>query len=118
MKKLIFFIGINIGIPLACLAQYSLKGTVVDSLTQRPLEGASVILKGSKLGARTTAGGAFTLSVPALKGTLLISYVGYRPISREFNDLNPGVFVLTPLSTSLHEVVISTGYQDLPAERA
>ena len=118
MKKLILLAIACIGFPIACLAQYSLRGTVVDSITQRPLEGATVKLKGAVNGARTTADGTFKLEVPALKGTILISYVGYRAIIRNYNDLNPQIFALTSLTTSLGEVVVSTGYQNIPEERA
>lgn len=118
MKKLILIAVVCLFFPLISLAQYSLRGTVIDSITQKPLEGATIMLRGAVTGAKTLKDGAFSLNIATTTGTLVISYVGYRPMVRKFSDLNPQIFGITPLATSLGEVVVSTGYQDLPAERA
>ncbi len=52
-----------------------LNGTVYDQ-TGEPVIGASVMVKGTSIGAATDIDGKFSLNVPT-KGTLIVSYVGY-----------------------------------------
>ncbi len=53
------------------------SGRVTDSGSQ-PLQGASVIIKGTGTGMITDANGHFQLKVPAGRNTLAISFVGYK----------------------------------------
>ncbi len=55
-----------------------IHGTVVDSQGE-PLIGASVIVKGTSIGASTDLDGNFILP-NVEKGTLLVSYVGFTPM--------------------------------------
>lgn len=66
------------------------KGKVVDEFGEG-LIGASVVLKGSPMvGVSTDMNGDYTLSVPK-GGTIVISYVGFKPIElivrKEINDV-------------------------------
>jgi hypothetical protein len=45
-----------------------------------PLIGASVQVKGTKVGTKTDVNGRYTLQVPADATTLVFSYIGYRTI--------------------------------------
>lgn len=53
------------------------SGRVTDSGSQ-PLQGASVIIRGTGTGMITDANGHFQLKVPAGRNTLAISFVGYK----------------------------------------
>ncbi len=53
------------------------SGRVTDSGSQ-PLQGASVIVRGTNIGTITDANGHFQLKVPAARNTLSISFVGYK----------------------------------------
>lgn len=96
------------------------KGTVFDE-TGKPLPGATVRVKGSNKGAVTTELGNFSIYGPA-KGIIVASYLGY--VTKEINviaaDANRGLKItLSSVATGLGEVtIVSTGYQDLPKERA
>ena len=57
------------------------NGRVVDSVGQ-PLAGASVLVKGSRTGAQTDAGGHFTLKDLDRNAVLVVSYTGY--VTSEF----------------------------------
>jgi len=73
---------------LACLflslgmaiAQTKVTGTVVSQDDNQPVIGAAVRVVGTKIGTVTDANGEFSLSVPADKKTLQISYVGMETI--------------------------------------
>src|SRR3982750_218975 len=57
----------------------TLTGTITDSKTKEPMVGATVLVKGTKIGTATDDKGRFKLDVPADAKTLTISYVGYQP---------------------------------------
>jgi TonB-dependent starch-binding outer membrane protein SusC len=56
---------------------FTVTGKVTDE-TGKALEGATVMEKGTKNSAVTTAGGNFKLNASSAKATLVISYVGYE----------------------------------------
>ncbi len=60
---------------MGAFAQAVIRGTVKDST--QPLEGATVILKGSEVGTRTGSTGSFELKVRPGTYTVVVSYVGY-----------------------------------------
>lgn len=95
-------------------------GTVTDDKGQ-PLPGATIRVKGGTRTARSTAEGAFVIYAPA-KATLIISYLGYatREINLTANDANRRLKInMTAATSELGEVaIVSTGYQDLPKDRA
>jgi len=116
MKKLIYILFVLQACPLASVAQRVLTGCVLDSASRTPLAGASVRLKSS--GGQTGPDGIFHIRVAADTGTLLITYTGYRPLFTRFTDLGSQNYYLSPLTSNLKELVVSTGYQQLPADRA
>jgi len=65
-----------ISMGLAIAQDKSVSGTVVDE-TGDPVIGASVIAKGTALGAVTGVDGKFAFTVPASVTTLVVKYVGY-----------------------------------------
>ena len=70
-------------LPVAALSQSVIRGTVVDSSTLEPLVGASIILKGTAMGAPSDVDGRFRISnVPQGTYTVSVSYLGYHSISR------------------------------------
>ncbi|TAN00639.1 MAG: SusC/RagA family TonB-linked outer membrane protein, partial [Chitinophagaceae bacterium] len=62
---------------LSGLPQNPVHGTVMDAVTQRPLIGVTVQVKGTSTGTTTGENGEFSLSVPN-NAVLLFSYVGYE----------------------------------------
>lgn len=82
-----------------------ITGTVTDN-ENRPLQGASVSLKGSSIGTSTDANGRFSISIQNNTGILVISYVGF--ISREVNiaDRTNFEIALQPEIKQGEEVVV------------
>lgn len=107
MKKirlLILFVAILIG-SAAFAQNTSYSGVVVDSQNE-PIIGASVVQKGTSRGSITDLDGRFTVSVEP-GSTLVISYVGFKPVEVTARpDLR---IVMESTSKALDEVVV-VGY--------
>jgi len=54
-----------------------ISGSVIDARTSQPVEGASVIVKGSGKGTETDGKGQFHLNVPAGSSVLVVSHTGF-----------------------------------------
>ena len=84
----------------------AITGTVLDEKAQ-PVQGASVLVKGSTIGTQTDAAGAFSLNVPGSATALTVSYVGYA--TQEIN-IQGKTSVTVNLSganqSNLNEVVV------------
>jgi TonB-linked SusC/RagA family outer membrane protein len=96
------------------------KGTVTDE-NGKPMAGTTVKVKDSRKITYTTPKGTFAIYGPKKGGSLIISYVGYltKEITLSGVDPNQVSVKMVPGSNNLGEVnVVSTGYQDLPKERA
>ena len=77
-KHLLLVIVFTITLITAAFAQGSLTGTVVDSETQLPLEGASVFAQNTTIGAVTKSDGSFKLSLGKGGYEIIISFTGYE----------------------------------------
>lgn len=87
----------------------NVSGTVVDQKGE-PLIGASVGIKGTKIGTITDINGAFTLPVSSVKTPILtISFIGYRSKEVTLNGQNLQI-TLTEDSNQLKEVIVQVGY--------
>jgi len=96
----------------------SLSGTVRDS-TGKALKGANIALTGTRYAAATDSSGRFSFAAPPGRYQLRATYVGY--IALELTVTLPSGqldLVLKPATGMLSEVIVSTGYQELPKERA
>ena len=107
-KLLLFFFLLSI---LTAKAQNAIiKGRVTDEAGQ-PIQGASVVLKGSSKGTETAKDGSFELNNTGKPtGTLIISYVGFQTQNLVYR---PGAIILAKLekdNDKLDDVVI-IGYQ-------
>lgn len=72
-------------------AQTTVSGTVTDEANE-PLIGASILVKGTTIGAVTDLDGKFSLTTPNTDGMLEVSYTGY---STKMVDLSEGTSNLT-----------------------
>ena len=55
-----------------------ISGVITDANTQESIVGASVMVKGTSMGAVTDIDGKYTLTVEKFPVTLVVSYVGYQ----------------------------------------
>jgi len=97
MAALFLFVG-------GALAQTKVNGTVVSQDDGQPVIGASVMVVGTQVGTTTNANGQFSLTCPAGKNTLRITYVGMEPI--EVSARPSMRILLTSDQTALDEVIV------------
>ncbi len=55
----------------------TITGKITDSKTKEPMVGATILVKGTKVGTATDVDGNFKLDIPADAKVLTVSYVGY-----------------------------------------
>ena len=86
------------------LAQTKVNGTVVSQEDGEPIIGATVLVVGTQVGTVTDANGRFSLTCPAGKQTLRITYVGMEPLEV---SARPNMrIVLTSDQSALDEVIV------------
>ena len=107
MKKILLML-----LFLASTAVFAQRMTITGTVTDdkgAPLPGATVLVKGTNLGAITGADGKYSLEVPGSNTIMVFSFVGY--IQREVQVLNQTVINVTLREdvTGLEEVVV-VGY--------
>ena len=105
MKRLLLYI-LSL-IPVALFGQNSIKGVVVDSLTQEPLQSATVYVNGTTQGTSTDNYGRFELKDVSLPATIIFSFVGYQPQAFDLTR-NPGdLTIRLKTNDELPEIVVS-----------
>jgi TonB-linked SusC/RagA family outer membrane protein len=87
--------------------QRSVTGKVTGE-DSKPIEGATILIKGTTLTATTDQAGKFSLKVPQGKAILIISYVGSQTAEIPLTGDSVSV-ILKDQNTALNEVVV-TGY--------
>jgi TonB-dependent starch-binding outer membrane protein SusC len=93
----------------AAFSQKNVTGKVTNATDNQPVPGATVIVKGTKVGTTTGADGAFTISVPSGRNTLVISNVGYDEMQVDVSDVSTVMATLKERTGNLNEIVV-TGY--------
>ncbi|WP_426670558.1 SusC/RagA family TonB-linked outer membrane protein [Mucilaginibacter sp. McL0603] len=86
----------------------SVKGKVTDAASNETLIGVSVTIKGTTEGTQTDVNGAFSISAPS-NATLVISYIGYKPLEVPVNGQTTLDVKLQAQNNALNEVVV-VGY--------
>lgn len=84
----------------------SIRGQVIDKKTGEPIIGASVLVKGTTVGAITDADGKFTINAP-LGSILKVSFMGFKTVEIQAAE-NMKIY-LTEDAETLDEVVV-VGY--------
>lgn len=97
-----------------------ISGSVVEEDTRLPLSGVTIISSSNKSETLTNNEGAFTFLINVGTDTITVSHIGYEP-----EKILVGTFSKPPLLISmkktvktLEEVVVNTGFQYIPKERA
>ena len=92
----------------------TLNGRIVDEKTQQPLQGATIILEGTNIGAITDSDGYFILNqIPFKSYNVEASFLGYQT-TKQFNVIVksagniPLIFELNELTEDLNEVIVSS----------
>ncbi len=95
----------------------TIKGTVINE-EGAAVPGATIIIKGTNKKTLTDDNGQFTIHNSLLTDTIIVSAVGYQTTEEPNNVRGLITITLNRSVRSLSEVIVSTGYQDIPKERA
>ncbi|MBD1420471.1 SusC/RagA family TonB-linked outer membrane protein [Sphingobacterium chuzhouense] len=98
---LLFFCGM---VSTGWAQEFSLSGRVTDA-NNKPINGASVQVKGKSVSTLTGEDGTFSLSL-TVGDVLEVSYVGYIPEEMTVTNRNPVTVLLTTANNDLDEVVV------------
>lgn len=119
MKKLIFLsflLLMSVGVVYS--QQLVLVGKVIDDSTQKPIPGATISLEKGRY-TYTDHAGNFKINRKYDNDSLHVSAVGYGEVTLKVQSSSPNLIIkLRATYTQLEDVVINTGYQQLPKERA
>ncbi len=94
-------------LPLFCISQ-TLKGRIIDKVTQLPIETAAVYFDNTTIGTTSNENGEFSITYSdAVQSTLVISYLGYGKVFIEDYRSKNNIFLeLVEAANSLDEVYI------------
>jgi iron complex outermembrane receptor protein len=87
MKRL-FLIVLIYGLNLNLFAQHNVTGIVSEQNESNPLPGATVRIENSNYGTSTDLNGNFKLKLPNGSYKLVVTYLGYVKVERNFSVLN------------------------------
>lgn len=86
----------------------NVQGIILDE-TNMPLPGATVVVKGTTIGAVSDVEGKFVIDVPTDPSTLVFSFIGYQPRELQVRPGSRVTTVMEPDVQRLQEVVV-VGY--------
>ena len=110
MRRLILMIaGFFLSMGIA-LAQHTVSGTVTSADDNEPVIGATVTVKGTKIGAATDIDGHFSFQYSQPNPTLTVSYIGMETVTVKGGQ---NIKVTLKSETEVLEEVVVTGIQKL-----
>jgi len=101
--------------PEGIAQNFQIKGTVRNGLTSKPIADANIRIYGTSLGTATGRSGQFSLQLPAIPSTLIVSCIGFETSRIEIMEFSDKPFELTlkPTTYSLSEVRVSAAQQKI-----
>lgn len=114
MKKVLLNVVALMFLSASVFAQKKITGKVTDE-NGAPISGASVVVKGTKVGTITDPNGNYSITAPDGSKALVISYVGQGEKEITIGSLSTYNVSLTAVSSSTEEVVV-VGYSTTTKE--
>ncbi|MDX1638238.1 MAG: SusC/RagA family TonB-linked outer membrane protein, partial [Balneolaceae bacterium] len=96
-------------LPALSQAQDTVTGQVTDANNGETMPGVNIVVKGTAIGTSTDGQGEFTLDVPSLNDTLVVSFVGFTRQEVPINGRTNLNIALEP-ETFTGEEIFVTGY--------
>ncbi|MFC6997434.1 TonB-dependent receptor [Rufibacter roseus] len=106
-RKLYYIVALMLLVSSSALAQRTVRGKVIDAVTQEALPGATVTVKGGSEAVATGVDGTFGIDVNAENPTLVVNYIGYNQKEVAVSGSNAGTIRLQATENSISEVVIT-----------
>lgn len=96
-------------LSFSAFSQRSLTGTVSSAKDHSPVAGATVTAAGTNVITTANSAGMFRIALPAAHNRILVSSVGFEPVTLDATGSDSVQVVLTERNSDLNEVVV-TGY--------
>jgi len=96
-------------LSVSLFAQTTITGRVLGNTDKQPIVGATVQVKGGKSATLTGSDGSFSITSSQKVSALVITIVGYEPLTVPVKGNSVGDVLLSTSATSLNDVVV-TGY--------
>lgn len=109
VAQLCFSLCLLLATTIASAQSRTISGTVTSADNNTPVAGATVTVKGTNIATQTDPNGRFSITVPANRNALTVSYVGYGTQDLPLGNSNLVNISLKGATASLDEVVV-TGY--------
>jgi len=94
-------------LPVACFAQFTISGKVINQADTKPVANASIFLSNATIGDKTADDGTFTLhNVKTGKYELIVSVIGFQTY-HQLLAVNNNNIVLQPILLSPKTIVLS-----------
>lgn len=88
---------------------FSVIGTVLDGVTQQPLPGVNILIKGTAHGTSSDSNGKYTIDVNE-RDVLVFSFIGFKTFETIVNGHTAIDVLLESDALALQEVTVSAGY--------
>lgn len=124
MKRLLLFSAMLLLIHIPALLGQQvtvIRGEIRSASDKLPLAGANILIQGTSRGTISDLDGKFILSIDSGQNSIVISYLGFHKVEKNIRETGKSdlVIYLDPDDRILSTVeVVSTGYEELPRERA
>src|SRR3954452_14163871 len=106
MKRIFIILLFLAGSAFATFAQQQVRGKVTDD-KGAPLDGVSVIIKGTNNGVTTSNDGSFLINTNSSGKTILVlSRTNYKPIEVRFNGSSPLSVEMEMTESKMEDVVV------------
>lgn len=118
--KTTFILGmLLLGVVSSGVSQNRVSGRVTDKSKGYPVSNALIKILDTDAGTTSDSLGMFSLVIGKFPATLVVSHVGYEPVYWPLNTTPQNLLEvqLQDKTQALNEVVVSTGYQQIPRER-
>lgn len=101
-------------------AQTRIHGTIIDSIAQRPIANATIMSDSRHVLAQTDHNGEFDIVLTAGDSVLYIAHIGFMEQKLKIDESTtlPVIVKLQSTVLEIDEVIVNTGYQQLPRERS
>lgn len=85
--KWVLFVLLILGVSIQGVqAQVAtIRGTIYEAGSTETITGVNIVLQGTTIGTMSDINGRYELEVPNLNGSLLITFIGYKPLVIEIN---------------------------------
>jgi TonB-linked SusC/RagA family outer membrane protein len=117
MKKILYCLAIGLCPLLVACQPITINGKIINE-EGKPVSNATIGIKHSNKKTISDQYGLFTIHNSLLTDTLVISAVGYETTEEPNNERGLITITLKRSSKLLDEVILNTGYQDIPKERS